>query len=321
MAQPEISVVIINWNGRHFLGKCIYSLLRQSYKGFEIIVVDGASADGSVEYLNKRFPQVKIIKNLEDPGPIRSNKQGFAAGSGKYILIMNNDVVLPKNTLFKMVEKLKDNERDVVTPLQFDWNRKFISAGIPAPWVAKALAKVVKLKGNRPFYPSQACCLVARKTLDEVPLNEHLLFFEDTEWGWRLLLAGRKTVVVDNAFFYHKWSGTVKETPKEAFFCGRIPLATYFICLSLPTFFLFLPILIAEYYFPRFIRFSRKPKLLANFIRGAIDFFKFLGSFNQDRIQVQKTRTIGDCEIIKLMIQSVDYDKTMRIKHAKDLIS
>ena len=68
-----ISVIIVNYNGRHFLEACLSSLISQTFQDFEIIFVDNGSLDNSVEYVRQKYPSVLIIENKEN--------RGFAGGN------------------------------------------------------------------------------------------------------------------------------------------------------------------------------------------------------------------------------------------------
>ncbi|MEM2247842.1 MAG: glycosyltransferase, partial [Thermoproteota archaeon] len=78
--SPEISVVILNYNGRRFLETCLKSLLNSTYKNFEIVVVDNGSKDDSVEYLKKNFSnneRVKIVQLGKNYGFAEGNNIGY----------------------------------------------------------------------------------------------------------------------------------------------------------------------------------------------------------------------------------------------------
>ena len=312
---PEVSIIIVNWNGKHFLEKCLPAVQAQSYNDYEVVVVDNASSDTSVKYCQENFPEIKLIVNQKNVGFAAANNQAVARCSGRYVLLLNNDAILEVDTLEKLVGAFYLDENCVLNPLQYDWNNKFIGAGFPAPWVAKLLARFIKIEGERPFYSCLACCLTSKKILEDFPLNEKLFFFEDTEWGWRLLLAGIPTKVLESAKFLHKYSGTVKNTPLEAFVCGRVAIATYFICFSFLSFVLFLPILLLGYYGKRLLRYLVRPKLLGQFTLGFFDFFRQIGFFHNWRRQVQQKRTISDWRVIRQMLASVNYDQRTKARY------
>ena len=94
--SPEISVVVINWNGREYLRACLGSLARQRGADFEVIVVDNGSRDGSPEmvaheYCPRPDLRVRLIRNSENRGFCAANNQGFAASRGEFVAILNND--------------------------------------------------------------------------------------------------------------------------------------------------------------------------------------------------------------------------------------
>lgn len=99
----DISILIVNWNVRDLLARCLDSVFsEQNPFSFEVIVVDNASTDGSVEMLRKRFPQVTIIENQNNPGFAQGNIQAYASSIGRYILMLNPDTILQPGALDKL---------------------------------------------------------------------------------------------------------------------------------------------------------------------------------------------------------------------------
>jgi GT2 family glycosyltransferase len=91
--NPEISVIVVNWNRREMLRACLKSLAAQQGAEFEIIVVDNGSSDGSLEMLEREFREipVKVIRNRENLGFCAANNQGIREARGRYIALLNND--------------------------------------------------------------------------------------------------------------------------------------------------------------------------------------------------------------------------------------
>jgi GT2 family glycosyltransferase len=89
--EPDLSVVIVNWNVRDLLRRCLESVLVHGDPGTEVIVVDNASTDGSVEMIRTEFPQVTLIANNDNLGFSGGNNQGIAAAHGRYVLLLNAD--------------------------------------------------------------------------------------------------------------------------------------------------------------------------------------------------------------------------------------
>lgn len=86
-----ISVVVVNWNRRELLRRCLESLAAQQGVRFEVIVVDNGSADGSPEMVEREFPSVRLIRNRENRGFCGANNQGIAVARGAFMALLNND--------------------------------------------------------------------------------------------------------------------------------------------------------------------------------------------------------------------------------------
>lgn len=101
----DVSIVVVAWNVREILCNCLKSVYNET-KGvnFEVIYVDNASKDGSVEMVTKEFPEVKIIQNEKNEGFIRANNQGIEIAEGRYVLLLNSDTLVLENAIAKTVK-------------------------------------------------------------------------------------------------------------------------------------------------------------------------------------------------------------------------
>lgn len=91
MTAPTISVIVLNWDRRDLLRACLLSLRAQSFRDFEVIVVDNGSCDGSPAMVREEFPEVTLICNPENRGFCAGNNQGIRLARGRYIALLNND--------------------------------------------------------------------------------------------------------------------------------------------------------------------------------------------------------------------------------------
>jgi len=108
----DVSIIVVAWNVRDLLHKCLESVYEQTEDiEFEIIYVDNASTDGSVEMVRNQFPTVRIIKNDENKGFIVANNQGIEISEGRYVLLLNSDTVILKNAIAKTM-KFADEHPD-----------------------------------------------------------------------------------------------------------------------------------------------------------------------------------------------------------------
>ena len=108
----DVSIIVVAWNVRDLLHKCLESVYEQTEDiEFEIVYVDNASTDGSVEMVRNQFPTVRIIKNDENKGFIVANNQGIEISEGRYVLLLNSDTVILKNAIAKTM-KFADEHPD-----------------------------------------------------------------------------------------------------------------------------------------------------------------------------------------------------------------
>jgi len=101
----KLSIVILCWNDLKVIGPCLTSIYASTHSTeFEVIVSDNGSTDGSIEYIHKEFPQVKLIENGVNLRFAKGNNVGFRASQGQYVLILNPDTIIHDGTLDKMVQ-------------------------------------------------------------------------------------------------------------------------------------------------------------------------------------------------------------------------
>jgi len=103
----DLSVIIVNYNVRHFLEQCLHSVrrgierLNETGRQAEVFVVDNNSVDGSVGEIRRKFPEVQIIENRENVGFSKANNQAITRSSGRYVLLLNPDTVVEEDTFLK----------------------------------------------------------------------------------------------------------------------------------------------------------------------------------------------------------------------------
>lgn len=100
-----VSIIIVNYNGKHYLPACLDALKQQTYPGdcFEVIVSDNASRDGSLEFLREQYPWVRVLANQKNLGFSGGNNVAIRQARGKYIILLNNDTVPSPVWLEEMV--------------------------------------------------------------------------------------------------------------------------------------------------------------------------------------------------------------------------
>ena len=106
----KISVIIVSWNAKSFLLKCIESVLRQSPRdSLEVIVVDNASSDGSPQAISDSYPAAKVITNDRNLGFAKANNIGIQASRGEYLFLINSDVVVSDGCFVKSLHYMAEH--------------------------------------------------------------------------------------------------------------------------------------------------------------------------------------------------------------------
>ena len=211
----DISVVIVAWNARHYLELCLESLREAPpRRSMEIIVVDNASADGTAEMVEARFPDVKLIRSSENLGFAKGNNVAIRQCCGRYIALVNPDVIVFPGCLDALSDFLDENPKvGNVGPRVFnpDMSQQSTCRRFPTLWnnlcSATRLENVFKgspfFAGEHMFYfPHDRTLavdvivgcfsMIRREAFDEVGLLDEDLFMygDDVDWCRRARNAG-----------------------------------------------------------------------------------------------------------------------------------
>ncbi|MCX7968749.1 MAG: glycosyltransferase family 2 protein [Armatimonadetes bacterium] len=239
MAKPTVSVLIVNWNTREHLRRCLRSLLGIEDWGsgtggtdFEVIVVDNASVDGSAEMVQGEFPQVKLIANGRNVGYAAANNQAANLAKGQYFLLLNPDTELTPATIDKLVAFAETHpDAGAVAPkLVYPDGRLQPSVrSFPTPaallFSALALDKIFTIRCS-PFttffsryrmtwfsydevaeidQPMASALLVRREAWEQVGgMDEAMpIFFNDVDFCWQLKKLGWRIYFLPEAVVVH----------------------------------------------------------------------------------------------------------------------
>lgn len=108
----DVSIVIVSYNTKEFLNRCLKSIYKSDFKKikFEVIVVDNASSDSTVQFVKKTFPKIKLIENKDNFGFSKACNQGVRDSSGRYLLFLNPDTEVNENTIPYMISFMGKNK-------------------------------------------------------------------------------------------------------------------------------------------------------------------------------------------------------------------
>lgn len=198
------SIIILNFNGLKYLKDCLNSIYKKTkYPNYEVILVDNASSDGSVDFVEKNFPKVKIIKNSKNLGFAQGNNIGTKFAKGDFIVLLNNDTEVTEGWLCDIVKVAEaDPKIGVCGSLPFWYDYKDYMPKLEGCLYGSAVAG--------------AAMLLKKDLIKKIGLFDpsYFIFFEDTEMCWRYLLLGYKIVVDLNSIVLHKKGVTTKKLPR-----------------------------------------------------------------------------------------------------------
>jgi len=229
----NVSLIIVNWNGKHFLTECLEALRRQRYRSFEIIVVDNGSDDGSVSFLEKRHPEVRVVALNRNLGFAAANNIAIRTVRTKYIALLNNDAFPDFLWLEKLVEALdRHPEAGFAASKMLFYDRPEIieRAGDGYTRAGAALFRGRGKKADEcdtPEWVFGACAgaaLYRTEMLNDIGLfdEDFFLLYEDVDLSFRAQLKGYKCLFVPEAAVVHKGSGTiVHDSPTSVYYGHR----------------------------------------------------------------------------------------------------
>jgi len=232
--HPSVSIIIVNFNGKEFLRRCLTSLLTTNYPNFEIIIVDNASTDGSVELIEKLFgsySHIRVIKNSENLGHAEGCNLGAKVAKGNYLVFLDSDteikvggcinknnerLYVPQNWLSELVKVMEGDKSIGIAQAKMvlakdsrllDYTCLAIDA--LGTWHATYGLREDVLKHNFEILAaSSGCCIVRRRVFEEVGGfdSDYFIYDDDTDFSLRTRLLGYKVVLVPSAVIVHRGS-------------------------------------------------------------------------------------------------------------------
>jgi GT2 family glycosyltransferase len=237
MPVPDLSVIIVNWNAAEYLPAALEALFAaQGDLAMEVLLVDNASTDASIQVVQSRFPQVEVLENSENRGFAAANNQGLAWARGRYILLLNPDTEMPAITLRTFVAYLEAQPRVGVVGPRLQARGGKIQGGAagydPSPSTIFSFStflyrllpgrcKGLWLPRSRYKQPepvpvdwvSGACMMVRRQAFAAAgPLDErYFMYSEDVEWCRRIRQAGYEVVCLPAVAVTHHIGGSSRQ--------------------------------------------------------------------------------------------------------------
>jgi len=226
--QPDLTIIIVNWNSAAYLQKCLASIYGNTKDlDFEVIVIDNASFDGCDEMIRREFPQVKFIQSKENLGFAKANNLGFGHAKGRNILFLNPDTEVVGSAIKELVSvldttpdagivgaKLLNSDLSVQTSCIKAFPT-ILNQVLDADYLQRLFPKS-RLWGMRPLFEGDsrpatvdvvcgACLMVKRAILEKVGLftTDYFMYAEEVDLCYKVKQAGRETCYLREAIVIH----------------------------------------------------------------------------------------------------------------------
>jgi len=215
----SVTILVLNFNGKTHLKKCLDSLLTTNYPHFNIVVIDNGSTDRSTEFLKSNYPSVKVIRHHQNYGYALGYNLVIDKIENEYIVLLNNDILVKPDWLKELMTHIKNEDVAAVAP-----KMKFLheKTRINSTGGSCDIYGVGLNRGNgevdmeqydliqEVFYGNGGALLIKKRVWREIgPFDErYFMYGEDLDWCWRARLKGYKIIYVPHAEVYHHWRGS-----------------------------------------------------------------------------------------------------------------
>lgn len=226
--SPRVSVVVLAYNNWTYTQACLHSVLTLSdYPNLEVILVDNASTDETLEELERferRDQRVRVIRNEENLGFAAGNNVGIVASTGDYVILLNNDTYVTRGWVRDLIRPLmQDPDLGLVGPLTNNiGNEQKINIHYSDMQQMASVSRRFTRRRLRQRFPTENlaffCVALSRKTIDRVGLLDEAYgrgFFEDDDYCQRVSAAGMKIAVADDVFVHHHLSASFNALGSE----------------------------------------------------------------------------------------------------------
>jgi hypothetical protein len=252
MPAPRVSVIIVSWNALPLLQQCLPSVVATNYPNLEIILADNASTDGSGAWVAATFPSVLVVRHPENWLFARGNNAALPHATGRYVVLLNNDVEVPPGWLRPLVDVVeRDSTVAAVQPklLQHSHRDRFEYAGASGgfldrlgyPFTRGRMVNTMERDRGQyddardVFWASGAAILLRRRLLDAVgALDERFeMHMEEIDLCWRLQRHGYRVRVEPASEVYHIGGASLPQgAPRKAYYNHRNSLLMLYKNLS-----------------------------------------------------------------------------------------
>lgn len=257
MNGKKVSVIVLTYNGKDMTVRLLESLAKTNFTDYETVLVDNASTDGCEEYVREHFPYVRIIRNDKNLGYAGGMNVGIKTVSGKYVVLLNNDMLVDPNWLDELVKVAESDEKigivgGSLTSEEIDFERLgyLESNGVLLKLKPLDIPKN-KLDANFPdmVQVDNTVGLIKKVVLDDIGMFDEKYFFywEEVDLCYRAKMAGYKIVAASKSKIWHGGGMTIKKMPyMKTFHYNKNKIRFILKNLNLPRKFINVPVTISQ---------------------------------------------------------------------------
>ncbi|MBC8262930.1 MAG: glycosyltransferase family 2 protein [Anaerolineales bacterium] len=223
MSSCAVSIIIVNYNAGNLLSRCMQSIEAQTFRDYEVIIVDNASTDGSLDYA-EAFPGIRIVKNERNVGFAVAQNQGMRLAQGQYIMPLNFDIHLEPDFLENMVTALRGSDKIgwvcgklmQMAPDGTHTNRIYSTGHLLPPNRFPLHRGAGEEDTGQYDHPSEvfgspgAAPLYKREMLSDIAFRgqyfdeSFFMWYEDVDLDWRARWRGWKCIYTPYAVVHHR---------------------------------------------------------------------------------------------------------------------
>ena len=303
----HVSLIIVNWNGRHLLRECLDAVMAQTYRDFEVILVDNGSTDDSCAFVSQHYSTVRLMPLTHNRGFTGGNIAGYQQSRGRYIALLNNDTRPEPQWLEALVGAMEQDSSVGIcaSRIIIDGTDTLDSVG-DSFTTAFSGTKIGRLQPAADYPDSTrfhggcaAAILYSRAMLDEIGFLDEDFFFnhEDTDLNLRAWLAGWQCQYVPTAIVHHKVSASIGElSERGVYYFSRNTEWVWIKNVPLGLMMRYLPQRLL-YEFASFGYFCVIKRRWHAFFQGKLDALKGLAAMLTKRRQVQRLIVLKTADI------------------------
>lgn len=215
MNYPFVSVIVLSYQGKDIIGKCLKKILKSNYPSFEVVVVDNGSTDGTSAYVKRNFKNVRIIRSEKNLGFGGGNNLGFRKTRGKYVAFVNSDAEISKTWLRELVNTAERDDAIAVVGGAVYHSLNFKGTpvtGFLANFITKSVSVLTSEERDVLFF--QGAAFLVRRSSFAKPFDEtYYLYYEEAFIGMTAVSKGFRVMVNPDAKALHLHPGyTIRKT-------------------------------------------------------------------------------------------------------------